>query len=183
MSKNAKTVIKVRHEDFKRALENFAKKVDVQNRMKEQFEMLLRDYKYDEEELYRDPVGYFYQCVEDAYSKENTLRLSGMKLVELLQLNADRFRMEAFKYNDLKKYQEPTEEQFTDYAETEEELDRLSYANKLIDLVRTFEKGLGRVFPKDLILSHSPQVVYFNFRSNAYEPNIHFIKQTNQRGL
>ena len=183
MSKNAKTVIKVRHEDFKRAFENFSKKVDVQNRMKEQFEMLLRDYKYDEEELYRDPVGYFYQCVEDAYSKENTLRLSGMKLVELLQLNADKFRVEAFKYNDLKKYQEPTEEQFTDYAETKEELDRLSYANKLIDLVRTFEKGLGRVFPKDLILSHSPQVVYFNFRSNAYEPNIHFIKQTNQRGL
>jgi len=183
MSKNAKTVIKVRHEDFKRALENFAKKVDVQNRMKEQFEMLLRDYKYDEEELYRDPVGYFYQCVEDAYSKENTLRLSGMKLVELLQLNADKFRVEAFKYNDLKKYQEPTEEQFTDYAETKEELDRVTYANKLIDLVRPFEKGLGRVFPKDLILSHSPQVVYFNFRSNAYEPNIHFIKQTNQRGL
>ena len=183
MSKNAKTIIKVRHEDFKRAFENFAKKVDVQNRMKEQFEMLLRDYKYNEEELYRDPVGYFYDCVEDAYSKENTLRLSGMKLVELLQLNADKFRVEAFKYNDLKKYEEPTEEQFTDYAETEEELSRLTYANRLIDLVRTFEKGLGRVFPKDLILSHSPQVVYFNFRSNAYEPNIHFIKQTNQRGL
>ena len=183
MSKNAKTVIKVRHEDFKKALENFAKKVDVQNRMKEQFEMLLRDYKYNEEELYRDPVGYFYECVEDAYSKENTLRLSGMKLVELLQLNSDKFRVEAFKYNDLKKYEEPTEEQFTDYAETEEELSRLTYANKLIDLVRTFEKGLGRVFPKDLILSHSPQVVYFNFRSNAYEPNIQFIKQTNQRGL
>ena len=183
MKKTTKTVIKVRHEEFKKALENFAKKVNVQERMKEQFEMLLRDYKYDEEELYRDPVGYFYSCVEDAYSKENTLRLSGMKLVELLQLNSDKFRVEAFKYNDLKKYQEPTEEQFTDYAETEEELSRLSYANKLIDLVRTFEKGLGRVFPKDLILSHSPQVVYFNFRSNAYEPNIHFIKQTNQRGL
>ena len=183
MSKNAKTVIKVRHEDFKKALDNYAKKVDVQNRMKEQFEMLLRDYKYNEEELYKDPVGYFYECVEDAYSKENTLRLSGMKLVELLQLNADKFRVEAFKYNDLKKYDEPTEERFTDYAETEEELSRLTYANKLIDLVRTFEKGLGRVFPKDLILSHSPQVVYFNFRSNAYEPNIHFIKQTNQRGV
>jgi hypothetical protein len=183
MSKNAKTVIKVRHEELKKSLENYAKKVDVQNRMKEQFEMLLRDYKYNEEELYRDPVWYFYECVEDAYSKENTLRLSGMKLVELLQLNADKFRVEAFKYNDLKKYEEPTEEQFTDYAETEEELSRLTYANRLIDLVRTFEKGLGRVFPKDLILSHSPQVVYFNFRSNAYEPNIHFIKQTNQRGL
>ena len=183
MSKNAKPVIKVRHEELKKALDNYAKKIAVQNRMKEQFEMLLRDYKYNEEELYRDPVGYFYESVEDAYSKENTLRLSGMKLVELLQLNADKFRVEAFKYNDLRKYEEPTQEQFTDYAETEEELSRLTYANKLIDLVRTFENGLGRVFPKDLILSHSPQVVYFNFRSNAYEPNIHFIKQTNQRGV
>ena len=183
MKNTNKTVIKVRHEELKRALENYAKKIDVQNRMKEQFEMLLRDYKYNEEDLYKDPVGFFFQSVEDAYSKENTLRLSGMKLVELLQLNSDRFRMEAFKYNDLKKYQEPTEEQFTDYVENEEEGKRLQYANKLIDLVRTFEKGLGRVFPKDLILSHSPQVVYFNFRSNAYEPNIHFIKQTNQRGL
>ena len=81
--------------------------------MKEQFEMLLRDYKYNEEELYRDPVGYFYECVEDAYSKENTLRLSGMKLVELLQLNADKFRVEAFKYNDLKKSQPKSSSQTT----------------------------------------------------------------------
>ena len=72
MKKNTKTVIKVRHEELKKAMDNFAKKVNVQERMKEQFEMLLRDYKYDEEELYRDPVGYFYQCVEDAYSKEKT---------------------------------------------------------------------------------------------------------------
>jgi len=183
MKQNAKSIIKVRHEDFKRALDNYTKKVHVQDLMKEQFEMLLRNYKYSEEELYKDPIGYFFKSVEDAYSKENTLRLSGMKLVELLQLSADKFRVEAFRYTDLKKYEEPTIEQFTDYAENEEELSRLDYANKLIDLVRTFEKGLGRVFPKEIILSHSPQVVYFNFRSNDYEPNIHFIKQTNQRGI
>jgi hypothetical protein len=106
-----------------------------------------------------------------------------MKLVELLQLNADRFRVEAFKYNDLKKYHEPTIEEFTDYVENEEEGKRLQYANKLKDLIGSFEKGFGRVFPKEIILSHSPQVLYFNFRSNAYEPNIHFVKQTNQRGI
>lgn len=183
MSKNAKQVIKVRHEEFKKAFDLFAKKIAVQERMKEQYEMLLKDYTYNEEKLYEDPVGYFFKSVEDAYSRENTLRLSGMKLVELLQLNADRFRVEAFKYNDIKHYKEPTIEQFTDYAENEEELTRLTYANKLIELVKTFESGLGRVFPKDMVLSHSPQVLYFNFRTNTYEPNVNFIKQRTVRGI
>ena len=183
MSKDTKSIIKVRNEDYKRALDNFNKKLEVQGRMQEQYERLLGDYKYNEDKLYADPVDYFFKSVEDAHSKENTLRLSGIKLVELLQLNADRFRVEAYSYNNLKKFNEPTIEDYTDYAESDEELNRLDYANRLIDLVRGFENGLGRVFPKEITLSHSPQVVFFNYRTNTYEPNIHFIKQTNQRGI
>ena len=184
MKQSTELVIRVRQDEYKRAMDNFNKKLDVQGRMTEQYKMLLKDYTYNEDKLYADPVDYFFKSVEDAYSKENTLRLSGIKLVELLQLNADKFRVEAYKYNDLKKFNEPTIAQFTDYAETEEELSRLTYANTLIDLIRTFEKDLGgRAFPKEIILSHSPQVLFFNYRTNTYEANIQFIKKTIQRGI
>jgi hypothetical protein len=85
-------------------------------------------------------------------------------------------------YNSFRDVKKPTKEEHTQFAETPEEIKRLEYAKSLIALIKTFENGLGRVFPKEAILSHSPQVIFFNFRDNSYEPNLNFVKSILQRG-
>lgn len=176
--------IKFNDEAFNRDLQKYQDREKLKAELKVEFELLLPEYKYDEEKLFKDPVGYLYESLEVKYKKQNTLHLTGLKLAELLQINTDRYRKTAFKFNNDFKHilEEPQVEAYTIYATTEEELKRLEYCEKYIQIIEDYESEFGgRVFPKNAILSHSPQVVFFNFRLNHYEPNLNFVKPNEYR--
>jgi hypothetical protein len=177
-----KQVVKFNYQEFKKILNVFDKKIELEIALREEFGVLLKDYSYDQRAYLSSPLDYFYASLEVVYKKQNTLSLKGEKLAELMQINTSNLMRLSNEYNSFRDVKKPTKEEHTQFAETPEEIKRLEYAKSLIALIKTFENGLGRVFPKEAILSHSPQVIFFNFRDNSYEPNLNFVKSILQRG-
>ena len=171
-------VIRVRQSEFEKAQRGYEQKQKVQAELKQEYLYIMGEVEVDEEALYADPLGYLLKSIEAKYKKQNTLLLSGGKLAELLGINLDRFKVTTYKYNnDLKKIVEPRIEAFTDYAIGEAEIKRLEYANRLLALVSEYESEHGgRVTPRELIFSHSPQVVFFNHNENKFQAHIGFVK-------
>jgi hypothetical protein len=177
-----KEVVKFNHQEFKKAIDVFDKKVATEMAIDAEFTRLIKDYDYSLKSLLESPLDYFYASLEVVYKKQNTLSLKGEKLAELMQINTSNIMRLSNEYNSFRDVKKPTKEEYTQFAETPEEIKRLEYAKSYIALIKTFENGLGRVFPKEAILSHSPQVIFFNFRDNSYEPNLNFVKSIIQRG-
>lgn len=171
-------VIRFRENEYKKAQKNWEDKLRVQAELKAEFLYILGEVDVDEEALFNDPLGYIIKSIEAKYKKQNTLLLGGGKLAELLGINLDRFKVITYKYNnDLKKIVEPHIENFTDYAIGEDEIKRLQYCQRLLALASDFEAEFaGRISPRELMLSHSPQVVFFNMYENRFQPNINFVK-------
>ena len=183
MKSQEKQVIRVRTNEFEKAQRGFEQKLKSQAELKEEYKRLMGVDEFDEDALYNDPLGYLLKSIEAKYKKQNTLLLGGGKLAELLGIDLDRFKVITYRYNnDFRKIQEPTIEQFTDYAVGEEEIERLEYAKRLIALVSEYEsKHNGRVTPREIIFSHSPKCVYFSHQDNKFQPDMNFVKGVTQR--
>lgn len=185
MSEKIRTeqVIRVRQSEYEKAQRAYEQKLKVQAELKQEYLYIMGEVELDEEALYADPLSYLLKSIEAKYKRQNTLLLSGGKLAELLGINLDRFKVITYKYNnDLKKIVEPRIEAFTDYAIGEDEIKRLQYCESLLALTQQYEAEFaGRISPRELMLSHSPQVVFFNMYENRFQPNLHFIKNVTPR--
>ena len=174
-------VLKINQQELKKALEIYDRKVATEMAIDAEFTRLVKDYDYSLKSLLENPLDYFYTAIEVVYSEQNTLKLSGLKLVELMQIDISELIRLADGYEGLKHITKPKKDDFTDYAENEDEIKRLEYSKEYILLINRFEKDFGRVFPREAMLSHSPQCVYFNHYLNTYEPNTNFIKDLRVR--
>lgn len=174
-------VVKYNHQEFKKALEVFDKKIATEIAIEKEFTSLIENFEYSLKALLESPKEYFYTSLEAAYQDQNSLKLSGQKLAELMQIDASELLRLANGYESLRSVKKPSKEAYTEYAETPDEIKRLDYCKSYISMINSFEKDFGRVFPKEAILSHSPQVVFFNFRANQYEPNLNFVKNLHSR--
>lgn len=172
--------IKFKKESYDKHLERYNKKEEVKAQLKTELLNIVGDkYEVEDDKLFKDPIGYLYECIEHRYKKQNVMLLSGFKLAELMQIDIDAFRVLAYKFNNDHKapINEPNVEDYTVYAETEDEIKRLEYCESLIQLYEEFEDEYGgRVIPRQAIISLTPQVIFFNYTNNTFEPNIHFIK-------
>jgi hypothetical protein len=174
-------VLKINQQELKKALEAFDRKVATEMAIDAEFTRLVKDYDYSLKSLLENPRDYFYTAIEVVYSEQNTLRLSGLKLVELMQIDTSELLRLADGYEGLKHISKPKKDDYTDYAESPDEIKRLEYSKEYILLITRFEKDFGRVFPREAMLSHSPQCVYFNHYLNTYEPNTNFVKDLRVR--
>jgi hypothetical protein len=176
-----KQVLKINQQELKKALEIYDRKIATEMAIDAEFTRLLKDYDYSLKSLLEDPREYFYTAIEVVYSEQNTLKLSGLKLVELMQIDNSELIRLADGYEGLRQITKPKKDDFTDYAESPDEIKRLEYSKEYILLINRFEKEFGRVFPREAMLSHSPQCVYFNHYLNTYEPNTNFVKDLRVR--
>jgi hypothetical protein len=84
-----------------------------------------------------------YKAVETKYKKENLLKLTGEKLVELMQLDLKPIFAAARIFNGydaVDKNNKPTKEQFTLTVDNEAELERYNHALKVIELINENRK-------------------------------------------
>ena len=77
----------------------------------------------------------FYTAIEKIYRESNSLKLSGKKLCDLLEIDDKLIKNHSARYNKFKDIVKPKKYTFTMYAETDKELYKLDYVNRLCDIL------------------------------------------------
>lgn len=120
-----------------------------------------------------------FKAVEKKYKEQNTLNLSGEKLVELMQIDLkpinDASRL-LKAYDLIDANVKPTKEMFTTYVNNDKEKERYNHAKNLIDMIiqsRLYTND-NRAMNNYLIVFGS--VLSINAEQNELKPLISFVK-------
>ena len=139
--KGLKEVINFSESSYKASLKEYAKKEDLEMIIVAEVKELLGNVKFNAEDLFPHPEKKFYELVEQKFKKENTLKLSGKRLCELKEINTNKLlNNSVFEYGKMINMKKPSVTDFTKYASTREELERLRLCNNLIKGLNDFHK-------------------------------------------
>ena len=133
--------------------------------------------KINVDSLYPHPEQNIYKLVGKQFVQSNPMGLSGYKLAEIKEMNfAPLLNNEMFEYGKLIDMQKPTKADFTYYAETPEEVEKLNDC-------RNFLKALNNLSGKNTYTMHETQQIYSltknalkGGRNSTIMPNKDFIK-------
>lgn len=115
-----------------------------------------------------------YKLIEDQYRSRNQLKLSGKKLVEVLEIDMSEIIKANDKYQSLLDVKKPMKKNYCSYAETEEEIIRLNAAKKVIDSINELSKHT-KVF-NGTIVGAVNGAVTCTLRNQNLIPNLAFVK-------
>ena len=87
-----------------------------------------------------DVLEAFYRAVEDKMKDDNSLKLSGRKLCDLLEIDDRIIKNHSEQYEKFKNIVKPKKDTFTLFAETDKELYRLDYAKRVIEILNELKE-------------------------------------------
>ena len=87
-----------------------------------------------------DVLEAFYRAVEDKMKDDNSLKLSGRKLCDLLEIDDRLIKNHSEQYEKFKNIVKPKRDTFTLFAETDKELYRLDYAKRVIEILNELKE-------------------------------------------
>ena len=87
-----------------------------------------------------DILKSFYSKIAEIHESNNTLKLSPIKLCDLLEIDDSLIKNHCLQYKNFKDIKKPRRDPFCVYAETDEELYKLEFANKLIDILNELKE-------------------------------------------
>jgi hypothetical protein len=126
-------------------------------------------------DFFNDIMNNFYNVVEDSVKEKNLMEIKGLKLVTLLEIDFSNLYSMSEKYLKVKSTLKPNKDLFTIYAETEEEINRLSMCEKIINQLKDI-KAIGHtVFPLNIKQAYNG-MLNFDVRTGSIVPNSHWIK-------
>ena len=82
----------------------------------------------------------FYFKIAEIHEKNNSLKLSGKKLCSLLDIDDSLIKSHSVQYNKFRDFIKPKKDTFTLFAETDKELYKLEFVNKLIDILNELKE-------------------------------------------
>ena len=174
-----KQPIEVNKQAFAKAVEVYGNKLQAIKNIKDEVRKFIPKARIDDSFL-DDVMNNFYDLLLVKYQKQNTLNLRAEKLAELLEFDLSNLIQYTNTYYELKNIESPSEATFTTYAETDEEIKRLTHVQKLIDTIEDIETQVGvKAYPFDVAKAFR-RILTFNVRTNTYEPNARWIKGDNR---
>lgn len=120
-----------------------------------------------------------YKAVETKYKKQNTLNLTGEKLIELMQIDLDPIYntarlLESYNITDEKK--EPTKEMFTISVDNDKEMERYNHALKVIDIIKESQILTNDNRQIGVFVLPFGNIIKYNLEFNDLEPLPLFVK-------
>ena len=173
MEKVIKKEIYVDKSAFEKALSRYTKKKEVEQKIKAEVKKLLPKYRITTK-FFNDVENNFYDALAECYKDKNAMNIKPRKLATLLDLNTRMLEVLAIAYRPLMKVQSPTIDQYTTYAETKEELEKLAVCEKLLKTINAIGSNV-KIYPNELERAFS-RVLIFNLRTRTYEYNWRWIK-------
>jgi len=125
-------------------------------------------------EFYKDIPTNFYKAIEKAYKNSNPMNLKGQKLVQLLEIDTTELFNLDRQYQAVKDAKEPSLVNFTEYAETSEEIAKYNACKNVIEACNTLDLYI-KVFPFN-IQQATKNAVKWDMRKNQLVVNHHWIK-------
>ena len=169
-----KVKIEFKEADYKRALQQHSEKEAAGKKLIATVTELLNEEVKDPAPILKDALNFFYERLE---ARENPYNLKGEKLAFLWELDTTEIEALQKKYKTLPFIPEPTEEAFTVYAETPEQMERLKLANDLLEVTNRCKAYTGDTF---INLSLFRPIVRTKFGTNDYEVNPDFVMKGKQ---
>tara|TARA_R110002020_G_scaffold200400_2_gene402678 strand:- start:786 stop:1325 length:540 start_codon:yes stop_codon:yes gene_type:complete len=124
---------------FEIAFRAFKDKVELEKAIVAKVKTLIGDFDFKAKDLFPNPETKIFQLVEAAYIDQNPMGLSGHKLAELKEINVSSLlNNEIHEYGKRINYNKPSKAEFTTYAETPEQNERLEACKKFIESYKTF---------------------------------------------
>jgi hypothetical protein len=120
-----------------------------------------------------------YKAVETKYKKENLLKLTGEKLVDLMQLDLKPIFNVArmfHGYDEVDKDNKPTKEHFTLTVDNDPELERYNHALKVIAIINETRKLTNDVRHFNSYLLPFGKIIKLDSSYDALEPLPSFVK-------
>jgi len=117
----------------------------------------------------------FFTYIENKYKRENTLKLEGRKLCELMSINPNPLiDNEDLLSGKLKGLKKPKKEDFSSFAETEDEINKLNKLNKFIESFYALAE-FGTLYPQNVVQGSSGKLA-FDHMKHRIVPNASWIK-------
>jgi hypothetical protein len=174
MEQIKKKVISINQQSFNIDLKRYETKKDLENKIKIEVETLVPKAKLTKD-FYSDIMNNFYKIVEYSVKDKNLMEIKGLKLVTLLEIDFSNLYAMSEKYQKVKSTTKPNINAFTTYAETEEEINRLSLCEKVINHLKEITEIGHSVYPVNIKQAYNG-MLNFDVRNGSIVPNAHWIK-------
>ena len=120
-------------------MNKYNKKKELEKVITEKAKSILGDYKFKPSDLFPNPSASIFKLIEKAYADQNPMGLSGEKLAELKEINVNTLiNNEVYQYAKFVSASRPDMDDFSSYAESEAEIERLENCEKFIAAYHTF---------------------------------------------
>ena len=146
-------VLRFREKEFKNAVAEYGKRTQLEKDIKSELKKLLpKEIKIDNSFLKGGIELNFYNVIEKAYPKYKELSIKATKIPELLDMDISKLMKLIFQYEQGDgqtnrpapcTIKSPSQNQYEDLAETQEEIDKFEAVEKVIQAIYEAEKVLG----------------------------------------
>ena len=128
------------HKDtFEMYMDKYKKKKELEKVIIEKAKSILGDYKFKPSDLFPNPSVSIFKLIKRAYKDQNPMGLSGEKLAELKEINVNTLiNNEVHEYAKYVNATRPNMDDYSIYAETDSEVEKLENCEKFIKAFYTF---------------------------------------------
>ncbi|MDB4710996.1 hypothetical protein OAF16_04625, partial [Flavobacteriales bacterium] len=127
-------------------------------------------------DFFNDIMNNFYKVVEHSVRDKNLMEIKGLKLVTLLEIDFSNLYAMSERYMKVKSSLKPNKEQYSIYAETEKEINRLSMCEKIINHLKDIKELGHTIYPVNIQQAYNGMLI-FDIRNSEIAPNPQWIKQ------
>lgn len=131
------------------------------------------------QEFYENLFNHIFKLIEIKYQPQNQLGLSGIKLVQLKEIDLNPLKKVHTEWLELIDIQKPNEEEFKIYCSNEEEEVRLDVAKRIIESLNDL-KSIQTIYPLTVIGATNHAIGY-DFTENTFIPMVEFVKNIQRR--
>ena len=162
---------------FEIYLKKWEQRTLLKKAIKHKLEQFFPAMKIDIDSLYPHPEQNIYKLVSKQFVQSNPMGLSGIKLAEIKELNfTPLLNNEMFQYGKLIDMKKPTNADFTEYAETPEEIEKLNDCRNFLKALNNLSgKNTYTMFEQQQILILTKKA-FTGGRNSTIMPNKDFIK-------
>ena len=159
-------------------LKAFEKKLGLEKIIKAEVQKLIGGFEFETKDLFPNPETKIFDLIEKAFSDQNPMGLSGIKLAELKEIKVSSLlNNEIFDYGKRIHITKPTKDSHTFYARTDKELERLANCKQFINAHKSFLNE-GQILNRAIAdqLYHSSNGAVTLGLNSELIPNINYVK-------
>tara|TARA_B100001057_G_C22747662_1_gene910438 strand:- start:234 stop:782 length:549 start_codon:yes stop_codon:yes gene_type:complete len=141
-------------------LNQWNKKTELRKSIEFELKKFFPAMKINVQDLFPNPEVKIYDLVEKQYKQNNPMGLSGIKLAELKELDfRSLLNNQIFNYEKLKDLKKPTKSDFTSYAVSHAEIEKL---NQCKDFIRSLNSLSGK---ENYLMPEQNQIIHLTNRA------------------